>query len=114
MKLNMAEKGEVRRIANMEGVTLIQKVPVTMLAFGKVALIGYGGEPFTEYAAKPRAAVPELFVLSACLANGGQGYLPSAEAFEEGGYEARTTNFTPPVAPTLQNAAIEMMKKHLK
>ncbi|MBR2616058.1 MAG: hypothetical protein IKC69_05215 [Clostridia bacterium] len=113
VKLNMAEKGEVRRIANMENVTLVQKVPVSMVAFGKVALIGYGGEPFTEYATKPRAAVPELFVLSACLANGGQGYLPSVDAFAEGGYEARTTNFTEVVAPTLQNAALAMLKDHL-
>lgn len=114
VKLNMAEKGEVRRIANMENVTLVQKVPVSMIAFGKIALIGYGGEPFTEYATTPRNAVPELFVLSACLANGGQGYLPSAAAFEEGGYEARTTNFTAVTAPTLQNAAINMLKEHLK
>ena len=114
VKLNMAEKGEVRRIANMENVTLVQKVPVSMVAFGKVAIIGYGGEPFTEYADIPRAAVPELFVLSACLANGGQGYLPSSGAFAEGGYEARTTNFTEVTAPTLQNAAIDMLKEHLE
>ncbi len=113
-KPNLAEKGEIRRIANMENVTLIQKVPVSMIAFGKIAIIGYGGEPFTEYAVTPRNAVPELFVLSACLANGAQGYLPSTEAFAEGGYEARTTNFTDTVAPTLQNAAIEMLKDHLK
>jgi hypothetical protein len=114
VKLNMAEKGEVRRIANMENVTLVQKVPVSMVAFGKVALIGYGGEPFTEYATIPRNAVPELFVLSACLANGGQGYLPSTDAFAEGGYEARTTNFTEVTAPTLQNAATAMLKEHLE
>ena len=112
VKLNMAEKGEVRRIANMENVTLVQKVPVSMVAFGKVAIIGYGGEPFTEYATLVREAVPELFVLSACLANGAQGYLPSAAAFAEGGYEARTTNFTEVTAPTLQSAAIRMLKDH--
>ena len=83
-----------------------------MVAFGKVAIIGYGGEPFTEYATLVREAVPELFVLSACLANGAQGYLPSAAAFAEGGYEARTTNFTEVTAPTRQSAAIRMLKDH--
>ena len=33
--LNMAEKGEVRRIANMENVTLVQKVPVYKLMCNK-------------------------------------------------------------------------------
>lgn len=109
----MNELGNIRRIANMDNVTLVQRVPVSMVAFGKIALIGYGGEPFTEYASIPRAAVPELFVLTACLANGAQGYLPSASAFKEGGYEAVTTNFTESVAPVLQNCAIEMMKEVL-
>ena len=110
----MGELGEFRRIAEMESVTLVQRVPVSILAFGKVALIGYGGEPFSEYATNPRAAVPELFVLSACLLNGSEGYLPSLSAFEEGGYEARTTNFTESVAPVLQNTATEMLKSHLE
>jgi len=109
----MNELGNIRRIANMDNVSLVQKVPVSMVAFGKVALIGYGGEPFTEYATNPRDAVPELFVLTACLANGGQGYLPSVSAFKEGGYEAVTTNFTETVAPVLQNCAIEMLKEVL-
>ena len=109
----MNELGNIRRIAAMDNVTLVQKVPVSMVAFGKVALIGYGGEPFTEYATNLRAAIPELFVLSACLANAGQGYLPSASAFSEGGYEAVTTNFTDSVAPVLQECAINMLKEVL-
>lgn len=113
-KFAMHELGELRRIAEMENATLVQSVPVSLIAFGKIALIGYGGEPFTEYADIPRAAVPDLFVLSACLANGAQGYLPSVSAFEEGGYEACTTNFTASVAPVLQNEAIKMLKAHSK
>lgn len=112
--LTMAEKGDVRRIAAMDRLKLMQKVPVSVVAFGKIAIVGYGGEPFTEYAIKVREAFPELFVLTSCLANGGQGYLPSAVAFEEGGYEAAASNFTPAVAPVLQGAAIDMLKEYLK
>ncbi len=112
-KPSMNELGNIRRIANMDNVALIQRVPVSMVAFGKVALIGYGGEPFTEYASVLREAVPELHILTACLANAAQGYLPSASAFKEGGYEAVTTNFTESVAPVLQNCAIDMLKSHL-
>jgi len=51
--------------------------------------------------------------LSACLANGALGYLPSKSAFEEGGYESRTTNLTADVAPALQNEAIAMLREHV-
>lgn len=112
--LTMGEKGDIRRIAAMDRLMLMQKVPVSVVAFGKIALVGYGGEPFTEYAMKVREAFPELFILTACLANGGQGYLPSAAAFEEGGYEAASSNFTPATAPTLQGAAIDMLKEYLE
>ena len=112
--LNMAEKGEVRRIAGMENYTLFQKVPVTMVAFGKIAVVGYGGEPFTEYADVLRAAYPDMTILTACNCNGAQGYLPSEKAFEEGGYEARTTNFTPQTPTILQGEAKAKLARHIE
>ncbi len=112
--LNMAEKGEVRRIANMENYTLFQKVPVTMVAFGKIAVVGYGGEPFTEYADVLREAYPDMTILTACNCNGAQGYLPSEKAFEEGGYEARTTNFTPATPSLLQGEAKAKLARHIE
>lgn len=114
VEYDMGDRGEIRRIADMESAMLVQKIPVTLIGMGPIAIIGYGGEPFTEYAEIPRNAVPELFVLSACLANGGEGYLTSASAFSEGGYEARTTNFTPEMVPLLQNTAVELLKEYAK
>ncbi len=106
----MAERADIRRVAAMGKLTLFQQVPVTVLSFGKVAIVGYGGEPFTEYAQNVRKANPHLFVLSACLANGSQGYLPSKSAFEEGGYEAHSTNFTIGVADSAQETADRFLK----
>ncbi|MBE6591307.1 MAG: hypothetical protein E7646_04635 [Ruminococcaceae bacterium] len=111
--ISMNELGEIRRISQMDELNVLQRVPVSIVAFGKVVLIGYGGEPFTEYADKLREAFPELHIMTACLANGAQGYLPSVSAFEEGGYESRTTNFTKTVAPVLQQCAIDMIKDHI-
>lgn len=110
---NMGDRGEIRRIAEMEDAMLVQKIPVTVIGLGPIAILGYGGEPFTEYARIPRAEVPELFLLTACLANGSEGYLPSASAFAEGGYEARTANFTPEMVPLLQNTAVDMLKTYV-
>lgn len=107
---SMANSGRWRRIASMTRTALVQTIPVTVVAFGKVAIVGYAGEPFTEYAVIPRNAFSNLHVMSACLANGSQGYFPSADAYAEGGYEASSSEFTAEVAPTLQNIAIELLQ----
>ena len=112
--LNLAERGRYARISRMENLALFQKVNVTMVAFGRVAIVGYAGEPFTEYADVLREAFPELFILTACNCNGAQGYLPSAAAFEEGGYEAGSTTFTSTLPAVLQGEAKEKLKRHIE
>ncbi|MBR2616060.1 MAG: hypothetical protein IKC69_05225 [Clostridia bacterium] len=112
IKLTLDEKGEVNRVASLREESLFRKVPASMVAFGKVALIGFGGEPFTEYATRARAAAPELFVICGCCVNGGQGYLPTKSAFEEGGYEARSSRFTPCVAEKLPEAVAHLLASH--
>ncbi|MBQ3074886.1 MAG: hypothetical protein IJC26_02355 [Clostridia bacterium] len=112
--LDLAERGRYARLARLENAALFQKVNVTMVAFGKVAIVGYSGEPFTEYADVLRKAFPELFILTACNCNGAQGYLPSAAAFDEGGYEANSSAFTPITPGLLQNEAKEKLQRHLK
>ena len=103
--------GEARRIKNLPYETICQKIPVTVMAVGDVAFVGYGGEPFTEYATRSRAAAPEMTVITCGLANGQQGYLPTESAFSEGGYEARSSRFTPTLPHQLLEAAGEMLDK---
>ncbi len=113
-KYSLDQKGEISRISKIDNKPLFQKVNVSVLAFGKVAILGYAGEPFTEYAAEVRKAVPELMLFTACLCNGGEGYFPSKKAFEEGGYEVGSTNFPPELPTTLQATATRMLKEYLK
>ena len=44
-----------------------------------------------------------------CCTNGNQGYLPHARAFEEGGYEASSSFFTPCLEEQCIAAAKEML-----
>ena len=74
-----------------------------------VAFIGFGGEPFTQYAADARAAAPDKFVIASCNTNGNAGYLPTKEAFEEGGYEAKGTTFTAGLVELLGKTIKEML-----
>lgn len=103
--------GEARRIKNLPYETICQKIPVTVMAVGDVAFVGYGGEPFTEYATRSRDMAPEMTVITCGLANGQQGYLPTESAFSEGGYEARSSRFTPTLPHQLLEAAGEMLDK---
>jgi len=46
------------------------------------------------------------------LVNGGQGYLPTAQAFEEGGYEAFSSRFTPILQEKLMGAVRELLEAY--
>ena len=97
------------RIAEIQKELIFQKVPVSVLCIGKAGFVGFGGEPFTRYATNAREVGAPMYIVTACLTNGGQGYLPTARAFEEGGYEAGSSRFT----PTLEQEAKDCVKKLL-
>ena len=105
----MEEYADIFRTAELYTQPLFQKVPLTVIGIGEVALVGYGGEPFTKYPADVRAKNPELFVIASCNTNGEAGYLPTKEAFAEGGYESKSSNFTAELADTLQETVNEML-----
>lgn len=102
--------GEWNRIVALPNETLFQKVPLTVLKIGDLAVVGFGGEPFTDYATFARAAAPDKFVISSCCTNGYQGYIPSKNAFDEGGYEATSSKFTKDVVKLIYDNVKEMIK----
>jgi hypothetical protein len=104
----MAEAYRIVRLRNEA--PLYQKIPVTALRVGELAFIGFGGEPFTHYATAVRENFPGKTVIAACCANGYQGYLPTAKAFEQGGYEAMSSPFTPNLEQDCVKAATELLQ----
>ncbi|MBE6601512.1 MAG: hypothetical protein E7637_03270 [Ruminococcaceae bacterium] len=90
---------------------LYQKIPVTVLRVGEIGFVGFGGEPFTHYATAVRENFPGKTVIAACCANGFQGYLPTAKAFEQGGYEAVSSPFSPNLEEDCTKAAVEILQK---
>ena len=89
---------------------LYQKIPVTVLRVGEIGFVGFGGEPFTHYATAVRENFPGKTVIAACCANGYQGYLPTAKAFEQGGYEAISSPFSPNLEADCVAAATDLLK----
>lgn len=68
------------------------------LAIGPIALIGIPGEPFTGIGRGLKLASGWTQVLPCCLTGGSIGYFPMQEAYDEGGYESRSSVFKAGVA----------------
>ncbi len=65
---------------------------------GPVALIGIPGEPFNGIGRALKETKGYELVLPTCCTNGYEGYFPMQEAYDEGGYEAGSSNFKAGVA----------------
>jgi hypothetical protein len=99
------------RTVRLRTAQIRRPVPVTLIALGDVCFVGFGGEPFTNYGTAARALAPDKTVLCSCCGNGYEGYLLTAQAFAEGGYEAATSLFTPNLQEQCIGALAEMIKK---
>ena len=69
------------------------ELELTGVRIGNVAMIGIPGEPFTEIGVQIKDTEGWSVIMPCCLTNGNEGYFPTREAFEEGGYEARSSNY---------------------
>jgi hypothetical protein len=83
-----------------------QPIRVTCLRVGTARMLHLPGELFVEYQLAARKMRPELGVMLAAYGNYGPGYIGTARAYDEGGYEtAKTSSFVGPEAePKLLDA----------
>lgn len=101
---------EAERILQLEHGPEAFPLNLSVLAIGDVALLGIPGEPFAAVGQAIRAGTQDWqLVLSCCCANGYEGYFPMIDAFEEGGYEARSSIFQAGVAETIVREGLSML-----
>ena len=79
------------------------------VAVGNVALFGIPGEPFTGVGRGLKEAEGWDLVLPCCLTNGCRGYFPMIDAYEEGGYEARSSSFKAGSAELIVKEGCELL-----
>lgn len=89
---------EAARMVRLENGPASFPMTLTGIAIGDIAIAGIPGEPFTGIGRGLKAAEGWELVLPMCLTNGSQGYFPMQDAYDEGGYEARSSNFKAGVA----------------
>lgn len=92
---------EAGRMVRLENGPASFPMTLTGIAIGDVVIAGIPGEPFTGIGRGLKEAEGWELVLPMCLSNGSQGYFPMQDAYDEGGYEARSSNFKAGVAELL-------------
>ena len=85
-------------------------LPLSGVRVGPVAFLGIPGEPFTGIGRGLKDGSPFAMTLPCCLTNGAEGYYPMKEAYDEGGYEARSSNFKAGIAELLIDEGVKLLK----
>lgn len=84
---------------------------VTCLTLGRARILHLPGELFVEYQIVAKAQRPDLFVAMAAYGDYGPGYVGTAIAYEQGGYETepRSSNVAPEVEDVLMGAIKKLL-----
>lgn len=89
------------RMCNLENGPDFFELDLTGLRIGPVVLIGIPGEPFTDIGVQIKDTEGWSMILPCCLTNGNEGYFPMLSAYNEGGYESRTSQYKAGVAEAI-------------
>jgi hypothetical protein len=87
-----------------------QPIELTCLDFGKAMVLHLPGEPFIEYQLKAQELRKDDFVCVAGYGDGGPGYVPTAKAYDEGGYEPTVALAGPKSEEVLHKAMAKLLK----
>lgn len=89
------------------------KLPITLSALhvNSASLLHLPGEPFVEYQLRAQALGGERFVAVAGYGDGGPWYIPTAEGYAQGGYEANVAYCDPAIDPTLTESIYRLVRR---
>ncbi len=88
-------------------------IDFTCLDFGKALVLHLPGEPFIEYQLEAQRLRPDAFVCVAGYGDDGTGYIPTAKAFGEGGYEP-TVALAAPSEQVMDSAIARLLRRQDK
>jgi len=69
----------------------------------------FPGEPFTEIGRSVKAGSKFELTITACCANGYEGYYPMKSAYDEGGYEATTAMYKAGTAEKMIEESLKLV-----
>ena len=83
----------------------------TAVAIGNVAIFGIPGEPFNGIGRGIKQTEGYDLIIPCCITNGYRGYFPMQDSYDEGGYEARSSNFKAGVAEKIIEIGKQMLSE---
>ena len=86
-------------------------IDIECLSLGEARILFMPGELFVEYQLAAKEMRPDLFVTMAAYGDGGPGYIPTAAAFTQGGYESSVTRMVPEDEEILMKAMNKLLEK---
>jgi len=101
----LSASGAAARLAWLRRCLAGHRIEVACLRLGRARILHMPGELFVEYQLAAKAARADLFVAMAAYGDYAPGYIGTAKAYEEGGYET-----TPPASNVGPAAEAELMR----
>lgn len=102
---------EAERIIQLENGPTEYSFFLSALKIGGCIFAGIGGEAFTEIGNRINEASTSPATIVTCLTNSAGGYIPTRIAYEEGGYEARSSRLKPGGDDIIVDGMIELFKE---
>ncbi|WP_164100772.1 hypothetical protein [Candidatus Laterigemmans baculatus] len=101
-----------KHLAWLRRVQAGEKIEIGCLRLGTARVLHMPGELFVEYQLAAQQMRPELFVAMAAYGDYGPGYIGTAVAYDEGGYETsdRATRVSPAVEAVLLGAVEKLLR----
>ena len=100
---------EAERICRLENGPATIPMGLSVVTIGDVSLVGAPGEPFNKVGIDLKKANGWKTVLPCSLTNGYIGYFPTMDAYNEGGYEARSSLFRAGVAEFIVKESLALL-----
>ncbi len=107
-----ARMGAAREVAFLERHEAGKKITIGLLKLGPAYVLHMPGELFVEYQLAAQALRPEILVCMAAYGDYGPGYIGTAVAYDEGGYE--TGLYVSRTAPAVEEVLMGSLRKLLQ
>lgn len=101
---------EACRMVRLENAPDTFDMTLSGIKLGPVAIVGIPGEPFTGIGRGIKDTEGFDMILHVCCANGYEGYFPMRDSYDEGGYEARTSQFKAGVAEFIIDESKKLLR----
>ena len=102
---------EALRMVRLKNAPDAFDMTLTGIKIGPVAIVGIPGEPFLGIGRGIKDTEGYEMIIPVACANGYEGYFPMKDSYDEGGYEARSSNFRAGVAEFIISEGKKLLKE---